>query len=49
LENIPPSPLPGDKYQPMSFGGKNVIRRREIGGKCIRKSKKVERKLEKGK
>jgi hypothetical protein len=46
LENTPPR---GEKYQPMSFGGKNMKRGREKGGKCKRKRKKGERKLEKGK
>jgi hypothetical protein len=40
---IPP-PLGGGKYQPMSFGGKNMNRGREKGGKYIRKRKKGERK-----
>jgi hypothetical protein len=43
LENTPP-PLGGGKYQPMSFGGKNMKRQREKGGKCKRKRKKGERK-----
>ncbi len=47
LENIPPPP-PGGEYQPMSFGGKNVKRRREKGGKYKRKRKKGERKGGKG-
>ncbi len=34
LENTPPG---GGKYQPMSFGGKNIKRQREKGGKCKRK------------
>jgi hypothetical protein len=38
----------GAKYQPMSFGGKNMKRRREKGGKCKRKRKKGERKRKKG-
>ncbi len=42
LENISSS------YQPMSFGGKNMKRGREKGGKCNRKRKKVERKRKKG-
>jgi hypothetical protein len=46
LENTPP---PRGKYQPMSFGGKNMKRPREKGGKCRRKRKKGVRKLEKGK
>jgi hypothetical protein len=33
----------------MSFGGKNMKRPREKGGKCGRKGKKWERKLEKRK
>jgi hypothetical protein len=33
----------------MSFGGKNMKRPREKGGKCGRKRKKGVRKLEKGK
>jgi hypothetical protein len=43
------SPGGGGKYQPMSFGGKNMKRTREKGGKCGRKGKKGERKLEKRK
>ncbi len=37
-------PPGGGKYQPMSFGGKNMKREREKGGKCKRKRKKEERK-----
>jgi hypothetical protein len=37
------------KYQPMSFGGKNMKRPREKGGKCGRKGKKGEEKGRKGK
>jgi hypothetical protein len=37
LENT--SPL-GGKYQPLSFGGKNMKRQREKGGKCKRKRRK---------
>jgi hypothetical protein len=37
LENTPPPP--GEKYQPMSFGEKNMKRRGEKGGKCKRKKK----------
>jgi hypothetical protein len=33
-----------NKYQPMTFWGKNMKRRREKGGKCERKRKKGERK-----
>jgi hypothetical protein len=33
----------------MSFGGKNMKRPREKGGKCCRKRKKGERKRKKGK
>jgi hypothetical protein len=33
----------GRGYQSMSFGGKNMKSQREIGGKCKRKRKKVER------
>jgi hypothetical protein len=40
---IPPL-LPPGEYQPMSFGGKNMKRRREKGGKCKRKRKKGKRK-----
>jgi hypothetical protein len=43
LENIPP---PGGKYQPMSFGGKNMKRGREKGKK---KKEERGRKREKGK
>jgi hypothetical protein len=39
---------PGGKYQPMSFGGKNMKRRREKGGKCKRERKKGESKRKKG-
>jgi hypothetical protein len=46
LENTP-SPL-GDKYQQMSFGGKNMKRGSEIGEKFKRKKKKEERKRKKG-
>jgi hypothetical protein len=45
LENTPP-PW-GGKYQPMLFGGKNMKREREKGGKCKRKRKKEERKRKK--
>ncbi len=41
-------PWGGGKYQPMSFGGKNMKRPREKGGKCGRKGKKGERKRKKG-
>jgi hypothetical protein len=34
----------GWKYQPMSFGGKNMKRQGEKGEKCKRKRKKGERK-----
>jgi hypothetical protein len=37
------------KYPPMSFGGKNMKRRREKGGKCKRKGRKVKEKWRKGK
>jgi hypothetical protein len=42
-----PFPREG-KYQPMSFGGKNMKSGREKGGKCKRKRKKAERKWKKG-
>jgi hypothetical protein len=45
MENNPP--LGGGEYQPMSFGGKNMKRRRETGGKCKRKRKKGKRKSKK--
>ncbi len=48
MENTPP-PLGGGKYQPMSFGGKDMKRRSEKGGKCKRKRKKEKRKRKKGK
>jgi hypothetical protein len=35
---------PWRKYQPISFGGKNIKRGREKGGKCKRKRKKGGRK-----
>jgi hypothetical protein len=41
-------PPPRGEYQPMSFGGKNMKREREKGGKCRRKRKKEERKRKKG-
>jgi hypothetical protein len=37
----------GGENQPMSFGGKNMKRRREKRGKCKRKRKKEERKIKK--
>ncbi len=42
-----PSPLEGG-YQLMSFGGKNIKRGIEKGGKCKRKRKEGERKRENG-
>jgi hypothetical protein len=42
LENTPHPG--GGKCQPMSFGGKNMKRQREKGGKCKRKRRKGERK-----
>jgi hypothetical protein len=48
MENTPPPPGGREKYQPMSFGVKNMKRRREKGGKCKRKRKKRERKRKKG-
>ncbi len=47
LENTPPPSL-GGEYQLMSFGGKNMKRGREKGGKCNRKRKKGARKRKKG-
>ncbi len=47
MENLPPLGG-GKKYQPMSFGGKNMKRRGEKGGKCKRKRKKGKRKSKKG-
>jgi hypothetical protein len=44
----PRPPWGGGKYQLMSFGGKNMKRGREKGGKCKRKRKKEERKRKKG-
>jgi hypothetical protein len=38
----------GEEYQPMSFWGKTMKRRREKGGKCKRKRKERERKRKKG-
>jgi hypothetical protein len=43
-----PPPGRGGEYQPMSFGGKNMKRRRKKRGKCKRKRKKEERKRKKG-
>jgi hypothetical protein len=48
LENILP-PWRGEKYQPMSFGGKNMKRQREKEGECKRKRKKGKEKGRKGK
>jgi hypothetical protein len=39
---------PWGEYQPMSFGGKNMKRRREKGRKCKRKRKTGKRKRKKG-
>jgi hypothetical protein len=41
---LPPPPRGWGKIPAMSFGGKNMKRRREKGGKCKRKRKKGERK-----
>jgi hypothetical protein len=49
LENTLPSPVGEGEYQLMSFGEKNMKRRREKEGKCKRKRKKGERKGRKGK
>ncbi len=46
LENTPP---PGGEYQPMSFGGKNMKRVREKGGKCKKKEERGKKKEERGK
>jgi hypothetical protein len=46
MENTPPPR--GEKYQPMSFGGKNMKKPREKGQKCGRKGKKGERKRKNG-
>ncbi len=43
---IPPPLGGGGKYQPMSFGGKNLKKQKEKGGKCKRKRKKGGRKGE---
>jgi hypothetical protein len=39
---LPPPPwgVGRKKYQPLSFEGKNLKRRREKGGKCERKRKR---------
>jgi hypothetical protein len=37
---IPPPPPPGGEYQPMSFKGKNMKRRREKGGNIKEKGRK---------
>jgi hypothetical protein len=47
LENTPPPPRWGKKFQLMSFGGKILKSQREKGGKCKRKRKKG-RKMRKG-
>jgi hypothetical protein len=44
-----PTPPGGGKYQPMSFGGKNMKTRRIKRGKCKRKRKKGGEKGRKGK
>jgi hypothetical protein len=44
LENT--TPPPWGKYQPMSFGGKNVKRGREKGRKCKRKKEERGKKKE---
>jgi hypothetical protein len=44
IGKYPPPPMGGgSKYQLMSFGGKNMKRPREKGGKSKRKRKKRER------
>jgi hypothetical protein len=43
-----PPPPPGGEYQPMSFGGKNMERKREKGGKCQRKRRKGKENEKKG-
>jgi hypothetical protein len=48
MENTPPPLGGGGKYQPMSFGGKNMKRQREKGKKYERKRKEGERKRRKG-
>jgi hypothetical protein len=48
LENTLPPLGGGGKYQPMSFGGKNMNRRREKGGKCKKKEERGN-KMRKGK
>ncbi len=48
MENTPPPPL-GGEYQAMSFGGKNMKREREKGGKCKRKGRNRKKKVERGK
>ncbi len=45
LEN---TPLGGGEYQPMSFGGKNMKRGREKGGKCKIKGRKRKEEGRKG-
>jgi hypothetical protein len=49
LENTTPPPWGAEKYQPMSFGGKNMKKGREKGGKNKRKKKKGKEKGRKGK
>jgi hypothetical protein len=48
LENTPPPPR-GGKYKPLSFGGKNMKRRKEKGEKVKEKGRKWEEKGKKGK
>jgi hypothetical protein len=49
IGKYPPPPQGGrEDIKPMSFGGKNMKRRRENRGKCKRKRRKGERKRKKG-
>jgi hypothetical protein len=45
----PPPPLGGGKYQPRSFGGKNIIKWREKGENVKEKRRKGKEKGRKGK
>jgi hypothetical protein len=49
LENTRPPPGGEKKYQPMSFGGKNIKRRREKGENIKEKGRKGKKKEERGK
>ncbi len=45
MDNTPPG---GGKYQPMSFGGKNMKRRKGKGGKKLKEREERGKKMSKG-